>query len=211
MAGNSGNMRCMQMTIAMPTRLLHPTAPELTRRAPRVHLADLNNLPANNGLRYEILKGALVVTPAPRRSHMAVAARLVNLISPLLAADLQNWSMAIQPINLAYETDAVTYQCQPDLCVFDQPLEAVAADEFLQPVIVIEIVSPGNPENDYIWKVEAYAHMGIPEYWSVDPGNVAITFLRLSPAAPGNHYEQIPASGLLPGLTVLPAQLFAGI
>ncbi len=95
--------------------------------------------------------------------------------------------MAIQPINLEYETDAVTYQCQPDLCVFDQPLEAVVADETLQPVIVIEIVSPGNPENDYIWKVEAYARMGIPEYWIVDPGNRAITFLRLITDAQANQ------------------------
>lgn len=151
------------------------------------------------------------MTPAPRRSHMAIAARLVNLISPLLTADAPNWSMAIQPINLEYETDEVTFQCQPDLCVFDQPLEAVVADETLQPVIVIEIVSPGNPENDYIWKVEAYARMGTPEYWIVDPGNVAITFLSLVTGAQANHYEQTRASGLLPGLTVTPEQLFAGI
>ena len=119
--------------------------------------------------------------------------------------------MAIQPINLEYETDAVTYQCQPDLSVFDQPLEAVVADETLQPVIVIEIVSPGNPENDYIWKVEAYARMGIPEYWIVDPGNVAITFLRLIIGAQANQYEQRPASGLLSELTIAPTDLFAGI
>ena len=187
------------------------TASGLAWRSPRVRLVDLEHLSVDGNLRYEILKGELVVTPAPRRSHMAVAARLVNLIGPRLVADARNWSMAIQPINLAYETDAVTYQCQPDLSVFDQPLEAVVADETLQPVIVIEIVSPGNPENDYIWKVEAYARMGIPEYWIVDPGNVAVTFLRLIIDAQANQYEQIPASGLLPELTITPAHLFARI
>jgi Uma2 family endonuclease len=201
----------MQMTAATSPSSLHVTAPGLAWRSPHVRLADLDRLSTDDTLRYEILKGELVVTPAPRRSHMAVAARLVNLIGRQLVTDSRNWSMAIQPINLAYETDEVTYQCQPDLSVFNQPLEAVVADESLQPVIVIEIVSPGNPENDYIWKVEAYARMGMPEYWIVDPGNVAITFLRLITGAQANHYEQIPASGLLPGLTVVPDQLFAGI
>ena len=208
---NSGMLLRMQMTAAIPTRSVHMTASGLAWRSPRVRLVDLDHLSVDGNLRYEILKGELVVTPAPRRSHMAVAARLVNLIGPRLVADARNWSMAIQPINLEYETDAVTYQCQPDLCVFDQPLEAVVADETLQPVIVIEIVSPGNPENDYIWKVEAYARMGIPEYWIVDPGNRAITFLRRITDAQGNQYELIPASGLLPALTVAPADLFAGI
>ena len=119
--------------------------------------------------------------------------------------------MAIQPINLEYETDAVTYQCQPDLSVFDQPLEAVVADETLQPVIVIEIVSPGNPENDYIWKVEAYARMGIPEYWIVDPGNDAVTFLLLTTEPQDAHYVQISASSLLPALNIIPAEIFAGL
>ena len=151
------------------------------------------------------------MTPAPRRSHMAVAARLVNLIGPRLVADARNWSMAIQPINLEYETDAVTDQCQPDLSVFDQPLEAVVADETLQPVIVIEIVSPGNPENDYIWKVEAYARMGIPEYWIVDPGNDAVTFLLLTTEPQDAHYVQISASSLLPALKIIPTEVFAGL
>ena len=53
--------------------------------------------------------------------------------------------------------------------------------------------------------------MGIPEYWIVDPGNVAITFLRLIIGAQANQYEQRPASGLLSELTIAPTDLFAGI
>ena len=101
----------MPMTAATSTRSIRMTAPDLTWRSPRVRLADLDHVTVDNGCRYEILKGALVVTPAPRRSHMAIAARLVNLITPQLVTDAQNWSMAIQPIKLEYETDAVTYQC----------------------------------------------------------------------------------------------------
>lgn len=34
---------------------------------------------------------------------------------------------------------------------------------------IIEIVSPGNPENDYIKKLNLYKNAGVREYWIVDP------------------------------------------
>ncbi len=186
-------------------------APALAQIQRRMRLADLETLPPDDGIRYEILQGKLIMTPAPRRSHMAVATRLVTAISSVLSAALPDWSLAVQPINLELETETVTYQCQPDLSIFDQPLATVAADESLLPVIVLEIVSPGNPENDYIRKVDAYAQMGIPEYWIVDPGNLAVTYLALVTGAYGAHYAQITASALLPDLTLIPADLFAGL
>lgn len=193
----------------MPTTPATPA--ELALHPQRVRLADLEQMPDGDGTRYEILQGELIMTPAPSRSHMAVAARLANLVTPVLEGTRPDWSFAIQPINLALETDEVTIQCQPDLSIFDQPLETVVADEALLPVIVVEIVSPGNPENDYIRKVNAYAQLGIPEYWIVDPGNVAITYLALGAGTFDTHYTQIAASALLPGLTLIPKDLFAGI
>ena len=37
------------------------------------------------------------------------------------------------------------------------------------PDFVIEIVSPGNPEDDYIRKLYYYKRYGVREYWIVDP------------------------------------------
>ena len=37
------------------------------------------------------------------------------------------------------------------------------------PDFIIEIVSPGNPEDDYIRKLYYYKKYGVREYWIVDP------------------------------------------
>ena len=34
---------------------------------------------------------------------------------------------------------------------------------------IIEIVSPGNPEYDYITKLSRYQESGVREYWIADP------------------------------------------
>ena len=34
---------------------------------------------------------------------------------------------------------------------------------------IIEIVSPGNPSHDFIYKLNLYAKYGVREYWIVDP------------------------------------------
>ena len=37
------------------------------------------------------------------------------------------------------------------------------------PDFIIEIVSPGNPSDDYIRKLYYYKNYGVREYWIVDP------------------------------------------
>jgi Uma2 family endonuclease len=46
--------------------------------------------------------------------------------------------------------------------------------------ICIEIVSPGNPDNDYITKFEIYQQAGVKEYWLLDPRSFEHRFFRLN-------------------------------
>jgi Uma2 family endonuclease len=174
-------------------------------------LADLQTFPLEEGYRYEIIKGELIVTPAPGRPHGVVAGQLAKILHRVLEQHKPGWSLMIQPINLERETEAGTYHCEPDLSIFDQPDAAVIANETLFPIIVIEVVSPSNPENDYIRKVEAYASLRIPEYWIVDPGNRKIIYLALPLHPSSSPYQPIPHSQLLPELSLDPATLFAAL
>jgi Uma2 family endonuclease len=140
-----------------------------------------------------------------------VAARLVRDLNVILKENYPTWSLMPQPINLELETDHTTFHCEPDLSLFDQSFEAVLANEDLLPAIVIEIVSPGNPENDYVRKVQAYAEMGIPEYWIVDPRHSTVTFLQLASKDGKEWYEQIDRSQLISEFAVNVESLFAGI
>lgn len=43
------------------------------------------------------------------------------------------------------------------------------------PDFIIEIVSPGNPTDDYIRKLYYYKKYGVREYWIIDPKRKAVT------------------------------------
>ena len=43
------------------------------------------------------------------------------------------------------------------------------------PDFIIEIVSPGNPSDDYIRKLYYYKNSGVREYWIVDPRRRTVT------------------------------------
>ena len=45
--------------------------------------------------------------------------------------------------------------------------------------LVMEIVSPDDPQRDTVTKRREYAQAGIPEYWIVDPADVSISVLTL--------------------------------
>ena len=47
------------------------------------------------------------------------------------------------------------------------------------PALVIEVLSPSNPEHDRITKRALYARGGVPEYWLVSPEAAAIEVLVL--------------------------------
>jgi Uma2 family endonuclease len=46
------------------------------------------------------------------------------------------------------------------------------------PDIAVEIVSPDSVERDYVIKRHVYEKAGVREYWIIDPGKQAATFLR---------------------------------
>ncbi|MCC3767068.1 Uma2 family endonuclease [Streptomyces sp. UNOC14_S4] len=65
----------------------------------------------------------------------------------------------------------------PDLCYLPEDIvesegNSVAADLAL---IAVEVVSPSNPENDWVGKLRDYAAMGIPLYLIVDGRDSAVT------------------------------------
>ena len=64
--------------------------------------------------------------------------------------------------------------------------------------LVVEVVSPDDPDRDLIDKRSDYASAGIGEYWIIDPArNTVEQYLR-----PGDATEFMPASKLLVGHTI---------
>ena len=51
----------------------------------------------------------------------------------------------------------------------------------------MEVVSPDDPNRDWITKRTDYAEAGIPEYWIVDPSTETITVFELEGSAYTEH------------------------
>lgn len=130
--------------------------------------ADLDLFP-DDGKRYEIIDGELIVTRAPRWSHQQVTGRLFSA--------LDSWSQttglgeaAINPGIIFTDEDNVI----PDVVWASTERLAALMDEAEHltgaPELVVEVLSLGkkDEQRDRQLKLKLYSQQGVQEYWIVD-------------------------------------------
>ena len=143
---------------------------------------DLDDLP-DDGRRYELIDGSLIVTPPPGSVHQLVVGALYR---GLWSARRPGTVVLTAPIDYVPEP---TTSLQPDVVVVE---EAEVGEIRLTrvPLLVVEVVSPSSRRHDLGSKRLAYAAAGVPSYWLVDPEPpVGLTVLRLA----GGDYESVAA------------------
>ncbi|MGH9155760.1 MAG: Uma2 family endonuclease [Acidimicrobiales bacterium] len=119
---------------------------------------DLEAMP-DDGRRYELIGGAIVMTPAPEVGHHRASGRLKSL----LEAAWPGMEVSAAPIDVDLATGQ---RVQPDLVVVER---GRTGKRLVLPVaLVVEIVSPGSTVNDRVTKLGVYAGAGIGHYWLVD-------------------------------------------
>jgi Uma2 family endonuclease len=134
-------------------------------------LEDLEDLP-DDGNRYELIGGAIVMTPAPEPVHQRVTRRLLALLDE---ACPEGHEVFVAPVD--YDLPDAQ-RVQPDLTVV--PDTSVGEKHLAGPaLLVVEIVSPGSGANDRVTKRALYAKAAVPAYWIVDPGAGHLLALRL--------------------------------
>src|SRR6516225_3008898 len=123
-------------------------------------VSDLDRMP-DDGHRYELLDGTLIVSPAPGLPHQRVAVVLAALLELACPDDLvvfPNVGVRIGARS-ALEPDAVVaWQSDVDGVRLTKP-----------PLLVAEILSPDSALRDLNLKKAAYERFGIPSYWVIDP------------------------------------------
>jgi len=123
-------------------------------------VGDLDRMP-DDGHRYELLDGSLIVSPAPGPPHQRVAAVLVVLLELACPEELvvfPNVGVRIGPRS-ALEPDVVVARAA----------DVSGARLARPPLLVAEILSPDSALRDLNLKKAAYERFGIPSYWVVDP------------------------------------------
>jgi Uma2 family endonuclease len=123
-------------------------------------VAELDRMP-DDGRRYELLDGVLIVSPRPTTIHQFVAMRLLRVLAGACPDDL-----CVVPgpaVELGPQTEF-----DPDLVVVR--LDQIGGAKFTEPpLLAVEIRSPGTALVDLNRKKSAYGRFGVPSYWIVNP------------------------------------------
>jgi len=133
---------------------------------------DLEQLP-DDGHRYEIIDGTLLVNASPAPRHQLVLARLHVLMATAAPPDLL---VLFAPLDVVLADDTVV---EPDLLV--APRDAFSERCLpAAPLLAVEVLSPSIRSVDLTMKRERYQRAGIRSYWLVDPTDpVRLTVLEL--------------------------------
>ncbi|MDP4511121.1 Uma2 family endonuclease [Nonomuraea turcica] len=124
---------------------------------------DLFKFP-DDGNRYELFNGSLVVSPAPTPRHQRIIYRLQRILDDAAPAELEPLSTVnVRPSDKDFYI--------PDLVVVPKAVSDSVRLMFAPRdlLLVVEVVSPTTGVHDRTAKVAAYAAAGIPFYWRVEP------------------------------------------
>lgn len=120
----------------------------------------------DDGNRYELISGALVVTPAPRGIHQVAVFELSWRIRAWLERTHAGHILG-SPADLSLGEDEVL---QPDLFVYRTASGTHLRDwgDITALALVIEVLSPSTARYDRQLKRRRYQRARVPEYWIVD-------------------------------------------
>lgn len=153
-------------------------------------IEDLAAMP-EDGLRYELVDGTLLVSAAPSKMHQRVAGNLYVLVRAACSPELE---VFFAPTD--YQPTS-TRSLQPDVLVVrrDDPLPAAVTTPL---ALAIEVLSPSSRSIDLVLKRSLYEQAGVAQYWVVDPLDPTITcwtlregFLEQSAAARGDQVLEV--------------------
>jgi Uma2 family endonuclease len=148
-------------------------------------VADLASMP-DDGRRYELIDGVLLVSPAPRWEHQNGCLELGVILKAACSSDLVVF--APTPDVLGGPRTSV----QPDLCV-TRKVDLVPGRSYGGvPVLAVEVLSPSSLGIDKLLKRQVYARLGVPSYWIVDVDKPSVSVLTL---ADGGYLDTVTAAG----------------
>ena len=170
---------------------------------------DLLDLP-DDGRRYEIVDGELHESSRPDLEHATAVMNLILLLLPAMRS--LGARMFAAPVDVFFPG---ANPVEPDLIVLLPDRLALRSKRGVEgpPSLVVEVLSPSNPEWDRITKRALYARGGVPEYWLVSPEAATVEVLVLDGGIYRTHVragrDEVVTSPLLPGLSFPASAVFA--
>jgi len=133
---------------------------------PRVTFAELQRWP-DDGRRYELYDGEVIVVPSPFPRHQRVAMHVGEIL-----AEYERVYGGVEfsvPIDIVFDEHNVV---QPDVVYFREERREVVEDwepTRAAPDLAVEVLSRSTEARDRGRKMQLLARFGVQEYWIVDP------------------------------------------
>jgi Uma2 family endonuclease len=171
---------------------------------------DLERLPDEPFLHYEIIAGELIVSRQPHLRHGMIIIAVGQYFRPAVKA---LGGLVIAEPGIVWSDEAED-NVAPDLAIIMPDRLHLATGRTLSgtPNIVIEVVSEGSVEVDYVKKRDLYARTGAQEYWIIDWQRELVevwTFIETPARAVAYQAGQSITTSLIPGLVVPVAELLS--
>lgn len=130
---------------------------------PYYTVPDLDRFP-DDGNRYELLDGVLLVTPAPSQLHQLVAGRIQGELFTALSRP--RLATVVGPGAVVYMPKT---QLEPDILVFSAEFPVTAHWKNISGHwLAVEVLSQGSRLYDREFKRDAYLALGVKQVWLVD-------------------------------------------
>ena len=133
---------------------------------PRVSFAELQQWP-DDGRRYELYDGEVIVVPSPLARHQRVTLHVVDI---LVEYERATGGLAFgHPLDILFSEYDVL---QPDAVFFRRErrhLVNMMESGQVAPDLAVEVLSRKTARRDRGRKMDTFARFGVVEYWIVDP------------------------------------------
>jgi Uma2 family endonuclease len=134
----------------------------------------------DDGNRYEVIDGEVLVTPAPTPHHQHV----MFTLAITLRAYVERFGLGVvlPDVDVLFATGQFL---RPDLVFVPASRRAGISDRGIEvpPGLVVEVQSPTSQTIDRVKKPRRYGDFGIPEYWVLDPHERCVWLWRFAAGA----------------------------
>ena len=171
---------------------------------------DEYSLLPDDGKRYQVIEGELIVSPSSNFRHQDTVWNLGQLMR--VYAKEHNLGVVVgAPMDVILEPNTIV---QPDLLFIHRDNLEIIGDVIEgAPDLCIEVLSHSTGLHDRYTKKAVYARCGVREYWIVDPVGASVSMFELN----GDTYTtRVEASGdamvtsnVLTGFQITARSLFA--
>ena len=130
---------------------------------------------------YELENGELIAMPAEselnRRIAMFLVATLLQLGLPFERLTMKT-EVAVSGARVSVRVPDLVMLSDEGVLALEGATRSLVTLDMPPPLLVVEVVSPGQENRDYRYKRSEYAARGILEYWIVDPIQQQVTVLE---------------------------------